>query len=301
MSSRVNVLADALGQLIDGIELLARGHGGEDVGLVAGEGIYRGAAGSEHRGWVALHERPEGRTRVPERGVPGGGAVRQVERRDQVTTDAELLHHLLVPITPGYLDVEVHEALIANGLDVPGVGLVQSLSPAVTLRKVVPVAQEPAEHERQRDASLGWFGVDELRERSLWAGCRGLEVGRIGAQVGVRPDLALADERVADLQVEGQAEDLNLYVAVGDTGFERDGDLRERSTGGTEGVVATPEDKPVPVCAAELEGELRGHGMILPQTPGNPMERRALLQCRASCVAPGCKALNQPKWCEKYS
>lgn len=80
----------------------------------------------------------------------------------------------------------------------------------------------------------------------------------------------MADELVADLHVERQAEDLDIDVALGDAGFQRDSDLRQRSSGRAERVVAAPQGEPLTLRATELEGELRRHGEIVPQTSDNP-------------------------------
>jgi hypothetical protein len=86
----------------------------------------------------------------------------------------------------------------------------------------------------------------------------------------VWPDLALANERAADLQVKPQAEDLDGDATIGDPGFERDRNPRQWPTRSGEGIVtASPKGEPLALRTAEPEGNLRNHGMILPQSPGN--------------------------------
>jgi hypothetical protein len=70
------------------------------------------------------------------------------------------------------MDVQVCEALVADGLDMPDVRLAQTLPPSISFLEAVPVAQQqPSENERQGDASL-WLGVDQVGQCGLRAGGR---------------------------------------------------------------------------------------------------------------------------------
>jgi hypothetical protein len=86
------------------------------------------------------------------------------------------------------------------------------------------------------------------------AGRGGWQIPRFGAQVGVRPDLALPYQRAADLQVERQPEDLDRNAAIGNTRFKRDRNLRQRTADRAERVVAAPpECEPLPLKPPSLK------------------------------------------------
>ena len=81
---------------------------------------------------------------------------------DEVGADAELGHHVLVPLASCYLYIQVGAALVGDGLDVPGAGFAQPLGAAVTWCVLVPVLQEPLERKRQRDATLWRSRVEQV-------------------------------------------------------------------------------------------------------------------------------------------
>lgn len=126
----------------------------------------------------------------------------------------------------------------------------------------VPVAQQAFEPKRQGYTSLGGFWIDQMRQRGLRAGGGGRQIILVGVKVRAWPDLALTNDRVPDLQVEGQTEYLDVDVTLSYTGFERDGDPGQRASGGAEWVDTTStQSEPLPLRSAEPEGELhRCHG-----------------------------------------
>lgn len=90
VAARVDVLADALGQLVDRVTLLALGHGIENVLLGTGHGVECSSAVAEHRGRVSLRNCTDRLVEVIERGLPRCQAVRQRQRGDERSADAQL-------------------------------------------------------------------------------------------------------------------------------------------------------------------------------------------------------------------
>ena len=79
--------------------------------------------------------------------LPGWDNARKRERRNQVTTDAELRDNLLVPVALRDLNVEPVDALFTDRLDVPDARLVQTLSLTICLLEAVSIAQETTERK----------------------------------------------------------------------------------------------------------------------------------------------------------
>ena len=164
MPTGVDVHANILRQRVDGMALRTYRHGIKDLCLGPGQSVDGRPAGTKHTRRVALHERPQCVVHMPETGLPRLHAIRQVERRNQVAAQPKSFNDLLVPVAPGHLDIQLHDRLITDRLNVPGVSFAQSLSAAISLREAVLVAQEPAERERQRDTPLRWLWVDQVRQ-----------------------------------------------------------------------------------------------------------------------------------------
>src|ERR1700733_15318458 len=109
----------------------------------------------------------------------------------------------------------------------------------------------------------------------------------LGTQIGVRSDLTLPHQRGADLQVERQPEDLDRNATIGNTRLKRDRDLRQRTADRAERVVSPPVREPVPLGTAELAGDLRWHGKILPQPADSPASTRVPSRRNQRSRSPG--------------